>query len=327
MTAGACRNYALKYQLGDWTVFTATLPLQLASVKAAERRNPVSRPEPPAVPLAPGSEGFMMRALPVAEALSPIGAAGDYLRYVQLQYRHSVIDFGSSFEDYQKKFSSKTRSTIKRKVRKFAEHSGGALSWRTYRTVDELREFLPLARRVARTTYQERLFASGIPESEAFVRGMESLAAQDHVRAYLLFDRERPVSYLYCPVDDGTLIYSYLGYDPDYMRFSVGTVLQWLAVEQMFSENRFSYFDFTEGESDHKRLFATHETLCANVLFLKNTLKNRILAHSHWQTGRFSGWLGDTLDRFGIRAKVKRFLRFRHKSSVGARSEAAIIAR
>ena len=327
MTAGACRNYALKYQLGDWTVFTATLPLQMTSVKVAKRQDLVSQAEPPAVALASGSEGFMVRAFPVAEALSPIGVTGDYLRYVQLQYRHSVIDFRSSFEDYQKKFSSKTRSTINRKVRKFAEHSGGALSWRTYRTVDELREFLPLAREVARTTYQERLFASGIPESEAFVRGMESLAAQDHVRAYLLFDRERPVSYLYCPVDDGTLIYSYLGYDPDYMRFSVGTVLQWLAVEQMFSENRFSYFDFTEGESDHKRLFATHETLCANVLFLKNTLKNRILAHSHWQTGRFSGWLGDTLDRLGIRAKVKRFLRFRHKSSVGARSEAAIIAR
>ncbi len=310
MTAGACRNYALKYQLGDWTVFTATLPLQMTSVKVAKRQDPVSQPEPPVVALASGSEGFMVRALPVAEALSPIGVTGDFLRYVQLQYRHSVIDFRSSFEDYQKKFSSKTRSTINRKVRKFAEHSGGALSWRTYRTVDELREFLPLAREVARTTYQERLFDAGIPESESFVRGMESLAAQGHVRAYLLFDRERPVSYLYCPVEDGTLFYSYLGYDPDYMTFSVGTVLQWLAVEQMFSENRFRYFDFTEGESDHKRLFATHETLCVNVLFLRNALKNRILVHSHWRMRRLSGWLGDTLDKFGIKSRVKRLLRF-----------------
>lgn len=327
MTAGACRDYALKYQLSDWTVFSVSLPLQMSSVKVAERAPPERQPGPPDSPLAEGSEGFLVRALPIAEALSPIGAAGDYLRYVQLQYRHCIIDFRSSFEEYQKKFSSRTRSTINRKVRKYAGHSGGTLSWKTYRTVEELREFLPLARDVAKKTYQEKLLDAGIPESEWFVREMESLAAQDNVRAYILFDRERPVSYLYCPVDEGTLIYAYVGYDPNHKKLSVGTVLLWLALEQMFAEGCFRRFDFTEGESEHKRLFATHEMLCANVLFLKNSLKNRILAHSHWRAERFSAWLGDTLDRFGIKAKVKRFLRFRHKSSVGARSEAAMNTR
>ena len=135
MTAGACRDYALKYQLSDWTVFSVSLPLQMSSVKVAERAPPERQPGPPDSPLAEGSEGFLVRALPIAETLSPIGAAGDYLRYVQLQYRHCIIDFRSSFEEYQKKFSSKTRSTINRKVRKYAGHSGGTLSWKTYRTV------------------------------------------------------------------------------------------------------------------------------------------------------------------------------------------------
>ena len=312
MTAQKCGDYALKYQLSDWTVFSLSLPLQMWSVKVAERTTAEKQTRAPDEPLAKGSEGFLVRALPIAEALSPIGVAGNYLRYVQLQYRHCIIDFRSSFEEYQKKFSSKSRSTINRKVRKYAEHSGGTLSWKTYRTIGDLREFLPLAREVARKTYQEKLLDAGIPESEWFVREMELLAAQNHVRAYILFDRERPVSYLYCPVEDGTLIYAYLGYDPDYMKLSVGTVLQWLAVEQMFGEGCFRYFDFTEGESDHKRLFATHEMLCANVLFLKNTLRNRILVNGHWWTGRLSGWLGDTLDKFGIKAKVKKFLRFNH---------------
>ena len=303
MTVGACRDYALKYQLSDWTVFSATLPLQMASVKVAERRSPVRQPGPPAETLAAGSQGYLVRALPVAEALSPIVVVGDYLRYVQLQYRHCIIDFRSSFEDYQKKFSSKTRSTINRKVRKYAEHSGGTLSWKTYRTVEELREFLPLAREVAKKTYQEKLLDAGIPESEWFVRGMESLAAQDQVRAYILFDRERPVSYLYCPLDDGTLIYAYLGYDSDYMKLSVGTVLQWLAVEQMFGEGCFRYFDFTEGESDHKRLFATHEMLCANVLFLRNRLRNKALYTQPLANGELFGWLGDTLEKIGVKAE------------------------
>ena len=327
MTAGACRDFALKYQLSDWTVFSVSLPLQMSSVKVAERAPPERQPGLPDSPPAAGSEGFLVYSLPIAEALSPIEEAGDYLRYVQLQYRHCIIDFRSSFEEYERKFSSKTRSTIHRKVKKYAAHSGGTLSWRTYRTVKELRAFLPLAREVAKETYQEKLLGTGIPESDSFVRKMESLAAQDNVRAYILFDRERPVSYLYCPVEDGTLIYAYVGYDPNHKKLSVGTVLLWLAVEQMFGEGCFLRFDFTEGESDHKRLFATHEVLCANVLFLRNTLRNRILAHSHWRMGRLSAWLGDTLDRFGIKARVKRFLRFGHKSSVVARSEAAMNTR
>jgi CelD/BcsL family acetyltransferase involved in cellulose biosynthesis len=310
MMANAYQDYALKYQLSDWTVFTATLPLNMSSMKVAARLTPVGQPGPPAETLAAESQGFLVRALPIAKTLSPIGVTGDYLRYVQLQYRHCTIDFRWTFEDYKKNFSSKTRSTINRKIRKFAEHSGGTLSWKTYRTVEELREFLPLAREVAKRTYQEKLLDAGIPESESFVGQMELLAAQDHVRAYILFDHERPVSYLYCPVEDETLIYAYLGYDPDYMKLSVGTVLQWLAVEQMFAEGRFRFFDFTEGESGHKLLFATHETLCANVLFLRNTLKNRVIVYSHWWTGRLSRWLGDTLDRFGIKAKVKHLIRF-----------------
>jgi hypothetical protein len=74
-----------------------------------------------------------------------------------------------------------------------------------------------------------------------------TLAAGGQVRAYLLFDGERP--YLYCPVQGDVVIYRYLGYDPDYARMSVGTVLQWLALEELFREARFRMFDFTEGES------------------------------------------------------------------------------
>ncbi|QJQ07721.1 GNAT family N-acetyltransferase [Undibacterium piscinae] len=49
---------------------------------------------------------------------------------------------------------------------------------------------------------------------------------------------------MYCPIVDDALIYAYLGYDPDYLKLSVGTVLQWLALQDMFAETRFKIFDF-----------------------------------------------------------------------------------
>jgi CelD/BcsL family acetyltransferase involved in cellulose biosynthesis len=171
-------------------------------------------------------------------------------------------------------------------------------------------EFYRLARAVSAKTYQEKLLNAGLPESIEFQLLMNRLASEDNVRAFILFDGEQPVSYLYCPVHDGVLIYQFLGYDPEYLKLSVGTVLQWLALESLFAEDKFRLFDFTEGESDHKRLFATHSVRCANVFFLRSTLSNAMLLRCHLAMDQFSAWIGKKLDQYGLKAKVKKLIRF-----------------
>jgi CelD/BcsL family acetyltransferase involved in cellulose biosynthesis len=267
-------------------------------------------PVPPFSELTEGSQGFMIRALPVTSELPRLSRNGGYICYVPLQYEHCYIDLGLSFEAYQKKFSSKTRSTINRKVKKYADHCGGSIRWKTFKEPAQIREFFRLARKVSKLSYQERLLDAGLPESEEFVRQAESLAAENRLRAYVLFDGETPVSYLYCPVEQDVLIYTYLGYDPKYMKLSVGTVLQWLALEALFAEGCFRAFDFTEGQSDHKRLFATHHTKRANVFLVKASLRNNLVILSHLLMNRFSSWLGATLGRVGARAKIKKMIRF-----------------
>lgn len=310
MSSWQLNRVPLKFQLGDLTLFSVALSMQTRSDRLSDETQAVESPDRPGDPLERGSQGFMIRALPVAGDLPALRAIDGFLRYVPLQYGHCYIDLRTSFDEYQKKFSSKTRATIKRKLRKYAEHCGGQIDWKTYASPDEMRDFYRLAREVSRKTYQEKLLDAGIPDTEDFVREMDDLAAAGQVRGYMLFDRERAVSYLYCPVQDGTLVYAYLGYDPEYMRYSVGTLLQWLAVQQMFEESIFKFFDFTEGQSDHKRLFATHELRCANVIFVRRTLPNIILLRSHLWTDRFSKWLGDCLQAVGLKDWVKRKLRF-----------------
>lgn len=303
------RLVPFKFQLSDLTLFSVSLRLEVRAERLTDQTQPVDEPAPPGDELAERSQGFAIRGLPIAAELPPLSRVGDYLRYVPLQYQHCYIDLGQSFEDYKKKFSSKTRSTINRKIRKYADRCGGSIPWKTYTTPAAMREFFRYARTVSSKTYQERLLDAGIPESEDFVRQGESLAAAQRVRAYVLFDGERPVSYLYCPVNDGIVVYAYLGYDPEYAKMSVGTVLQWLAVEQLLNEGRFRYFDFTEGQSEHKRIFATHQRQCANVFFVKRTLRNTLLIRSHLFMNRFSKWLGATLDRLGLKTKIRRFWR------------------
>jgi CelD/BcsL family acetyltransferase involved in cellulose biosynthesis len=310
MTRWQCRTVPFKYQLSDITLLSLPIRLQVRSERLAADTPPVGILEVPEDALDEGSQGFLVRGLPLAGEQPSIRPVGRYLCYVPKQYQHCYIDLSQTFEEYKAKFSSKTRSTINRKIKKFAEHCGGELKWKTYKTPEEISEYIGLARAVSKLTYQERLLDAGLPESETFIRNALAMAAEGRVRAYILFHGDRPVSYLYCPVTDGVLSYAYVGYDPEYMDKSVGLVLQWQAVEQLYSEGGFRYFDFTEGQSDHKRLFSTHQRLCANVFFIRKSLRNAMIVRSHNQMNRISESAGAWMEKAGLKAKLKRILRF-----------------
>ncbi len=231
------------------------------------------------------------------------------LIYVRAHYPRYYVELSGSFESYLGQFSSKTRATLRRKVKKFQEFSGGTIEWHEYRTVDELEAFHAMAAPLSRRTYQHRLMHSGLPETTEFKSKMRALAARDQVRAYLLFHRGNPVAYLYCPSEENVLIYAYLGYDPEYAEWSCGTVLQYLAFDRLFAEQKFRLFDFTEGEGEHKKLFATGMTACADVLCFRWGVRNVLLVCGHRVLSATSRSAVHMLDRLGIKKRIKKLLR------------------
>jgi CelD/BcsL family acetyltransferase involved in cellulose biosynthesis len=304
------RQVSLRFSLSDKTLLAPRLWLQVCEIGLTNEVQPAMELQPPSDALEPESQGFLIRSMPIATTQPTVRRFPEYLCYVSTQYRRYYIDLRQSFGDYQKKFSAKTRATITRKVRRYAEYCGRNDCWKVYKAPDEIHEFFKFARIVSAKTYQEKLLNAGLPESEEFLRTIESLAKDGRVRGYLLFDGEQPVAYLYCPIHDGTLQYQYLGYDPAYAKWSVGTVLQWYALESIFAEGNCGIFDFTEGQSEQKRLFSTHNVQCMNVFFLRRTLRNTLLVLAHVSVSAFSRWSGETIDRFGLRNKIRKLIRF-----------------
>lgn len=304
------RQVPIKLQLGDKTLLEPKLWLQIREAVLGDEHPPVATLAPPGDALLPESQGFLVRSLPISGTQRLLSRKNGYLCYVSSQYPRYYIDMRQPFEEYKSKFSSKTRSTLNRKIRKFSEYCGGEIQWKVYRAAGEMRDFFKLARVVSEKTYQEKLLDAGLPDSEEFLGEMEHLAAQDRVRGFILFHGDKPVSYLYCPVNNNVLIYAHLGYDPAYMNFSVGTVLQWLALERLFEENSFRFFDFTEGQSEHKKLFATHSVRCGNVFFLRTNLNNLFLSYTQISVNRLSKATGDFLERLGVKTAVRRLMRF-----------------
>lgn len=224
-------------------------------------------------------DGYRVLSLPESALADILGRFPHHICGGLQRYRRHYIDMAAygCFANYLRHFSGKTRSTFKRKRHKLEERSGGALDVEEFRGRAAVERFFAEAIPVSRLTYQARLLDSGLPEDGAARIDALELASQDRLRAFLLRAEGRAIAYLYLPIEGATLIYSHLGYDPGFAKYSPGTVLQLEALERLFAEARYHYFDFTEGEGEHKAMFGTDWVDACSFFLLRASLLNRLL--------------------------------------------------
>jgi CelD/BcsL family acetyltransferase involved in cellulose biosynthesis len=258
-TIGARRLLAVPRQLTTWS-FSLEQVLESAL---------------PASP-APGPDGLRVLSAPTASLAAIAAQHRGFVAGGRQDYRRHYIDMSTGFDAYLACFSGKTRSTLRRKAKKLAEECGGYCVTE-HRTPAEIETFLAAALPLSARTYQARLLDAGLPDSPAARVAMLEAAEDDRMRAFLLHAGGQPIAYLSLPVTGATLVYAHLGYDPDHARLSPGTVLQIDALERLFAEERYRWFDFTEGEGAHKAMFGTDSAACSSFMLLRPTLANRAL--------------------------------------------------
>ena len=263
---------------------------------------------PPVSEVPDGYDVVVVRHEPLAAAIPVIQRLPRLLRYAPRQLQHFYTDLRGPEGPFSA-MSSKTRSTLVRKVRNFEKHSGGEISWRICRTPEEMIEYHQIARQIARKTYQERLFDAGLPDTDAFRNDMLELARRDQVRGFLLFHDSTPVAYLYTPAPDGFLVYEYLGYDPAFASHSPGTVLQYLALKALHEEGRFPMYYWGYGFTQTKQIFSTAHVLAADIFYFRPTARNTAAVRLHQATDRFSELAGSALDRVGLKQKINQWLK------------------
>ena len=260
----------LRFQVGARTLWSirrrlVRVPLSLADTLGVA---------PPSLPGLPGdSHGYLVTSLP--EAWRDRIADTRLFASVRQRYTRYHADLRGGFDAYWAGLSANTRSTLKRKGKRIAAASGGTLDVQRFRMPEELAAFHRAARQVSATTYQERLLDAGLPDDPAFMQTMREMAAADLVRAWLLHIGDTPAAYLYCPADGDTLLYQYVGHDPAFADLSPGSVLHLEAMRDLFAEGRYAWFDFTEGEGQHKRSLSTGGTACVDLLLLRTSPVNR----------------------------------------------------
>jgi CelD/BcsL family acetyltransferase involved in cellulose biosynthesis len=233
---------------------------------------------------------------------------------VPYRYNRFYIVKSGSFDQFLKEMDHKSRYNLLREVRLFKDLSNGQIKWREYGYPHEIDEFYDYARQISKKTYQERLLSHGFPDTEEFRDDLRRSSENNSVRGYVLFRNELPIAYAYIPIRNGRIMmYEFIGYDPEYKKWSAGTILQYLIIEKFFSDGEFEMFDFEEGEGAHKESLATDFRLCADIYFFKFTLKNSLLIFSHFLLGALSRFVVKAIELVGLKASVKRAIRKAHE--------------
>ena len=264
----------------------------------------------PSIPLETrDADGFRVLSAPRDGIEDLLALLGKHAIGARQDYDRHYIDMTLGHDGYLAQFSGKTRSTLRRKQRKLAEECGGAYRFEEFRTPAEVESFIARALPLSAMTYQARLLDAGLPETGEAQAELLALAAEDKLRCFLLSAGTTPIAYLALPIRAETLVYAWLGYHPDWARLSPGTVLQMEALERLFGEQRYRWFDFTEGDGAHKALFGTASVQCSSFILLKPTIANRALLSAR---SGFDSTIAATktiAEKSGALAKVRGLLR------------------
>jgi CelD/BcsL family acetyltransferase involved in cellulose biosynthesis len=306
------RTVPLFFKLGEKTLFKLPMTMAVGTAHFTEMAEDAFTTWSQWDSVPESVQGVAIKSQPVSRELPRLTHFPTGIRYVPAQYRRFYLEFGPSFTEYLQKFSSKGRNRRKREVRKFAESSGGAIDLRAYRTPQELAEFLREARALSQLTFQERLLDAGLPASEVYRKHLLDTGAAGRIRAFILFHAGKAAAYLLCEIrEPGIVMSMYTGYDPQLRELSPGTVLYLLAIEQLFGESGLRMLDFTEGEGTHKQYFGTGSRQCADIYFLKQSLRLVWLLRLHAALDALSKTIVAVLDRLGLKAQIKKLIRAR----------------
>jgi hypothetical protein len=193
-------------------------------------------------------------------------AAHQHLSPIQPHY---LIRFPDNPADYWKKFSGKTRSTLRRKANKF-EHRIVK-----YTSAADIPEFLEKAHRISQASWQTKRLGPRVKNSSDEREELTRIANLGGFRSYTLDHNGVPIAFLLGNVYQGVYRYEEVGYDQMYTANSPGTLLLYRAIEDLVAHDTPHTLDFGFGDADYKRLFATEWVLTGPLLLVRRSLGSR----------------------------------------------------
>jgi hypothetical protein len=224
-------------------------------------------------------------------------------------FAHQFINMPDSMDEYLKQMGKRSRKSLQYSHRKLRKDFDDVrlMCCEADTSIDE---FLDHAIEISKKTYQWRLLGLGLRDREGIARSFSIMAKRGWLRSYLLFCRDIPVAFMIGYQCHGCYYYIDVGYDPDWAALSVGSVLQYDVLLDLYErDDTPATFDFSTGDGEHKARFGNHSQMEINILLLPNTVGNRILKGAYLMAGSVSGAATQIAEKIGVKKILKRLMR------------------
>jgi hypothetical protein len=222
---------------------------------------------------------------------------------VPFQTRHK-IELPETHDEYWKKFNSATRGKIKRKTKLLSDCRVERIT-RPF----QIPEFLNAAQQISKQTWQNDLLGLRIQNDDFELQLFTFLATQDALRAYLVWDKDTPISFCIGNQFNGVFNYEEVGYNRDYSKKSPGQYLVIKMLEDMYEHERPAIFDFGGGHADYKRMFGTQVSESGNIWLLRPGLRSKMIMSYFNGRRAVTQYARRTLDKLGLLDRLRKITR------------------
>lgn len=207
--------------------------------------------------------------------------------------------------EYWSKFSSKTRSTFRRKLKKFGENRLERITRR-----EELPAFLEAAHQISKQTWQTRQFGLRVRNDQRELAELGALADLGFLRCYLWRVDGLPAAFLIGNQAQGTYHYEEVGYMTHLAKFSPGQMLLLQVLDDLLAHDTPLRFDFGGGDAEYKQLFANDTSESGTVWWICPSLKGRATFGFIGACGFAKRAVRSLVRSAGLATKVRQWIRY-----------------
>jgi len=225
-------------------------------------------------------------------------------------YCRRLIELPANFDQYIQNLGYGTRKEVRRVLRRLEQNPEIDLSYHIFTTPADVAGFLPMAQQVSDKTYQHNLLGLGLSNNAETNRNLTTAAENGWLRSYLLMCNQVPVVFQHGYLYKGTYYAEQTGYDPAWKDKSVGTVAQIYRIRDLISDG-VTRLDFLYGDNEKKKSLSNTYRIEQNFHLIPKKFSLHLLAYFLLIFNSLSQWIGNFIEKWELKSKLRRYLRKR----------------
>lgn len=225
--------------------------------------------------------------------------------YIRKKESHWSMTLPGTMEDFYKAKTKKSRQSFKNAINKVNKNFH--VTYKSFTDENNIDLLLNDAEEVAKRTYQRGLGVE-FDRSKENDNRIKFIAKCGWLRACVLYLNGIPCSFAIGSLYNKVLYLNFIGYNPEYKKYEIGTILLLKMVENLIVE-KVHEIDFGFGDAFYKQHFGNKNEIESSVCIYSTSIKGVMINILRTTIVGSSGMATKILKRMNILSKIKKYWR------------------